>query len=92
MPPVFDRTTPVVDFGATSSPLRSETRRWLLWPAFAYKVLLPRAATLFNVFQRAALDMCRAGVRDAEEIARRLALPPGPRRLRPGAASQHGRS
>jgi hypothetical protein len=76
MPPVFDRTTPVVDFGATSSPLRWKTRRWILWPAFAFKVLLPaRANPPFNVFQRAALDMCRAGVRDAEEIARRLTLP-----------------
>ena len=76
MPPVFDRTTPVVDFGATSSPFRREARRWLVWPALAYKVLLPsRGNPPFNVFQRAALDMCRAGVRDAEEISRRLALP-----------------
>ena len=76
MPPVFDRTTPVVDFGATSSPFKREARRWLVWPALAYKVLLPsRGNPPFNVFQRAALDMCRAGVRDAEEISRRLALP-----------------
>ncbi len=77
MPPVFDRATPVVDFGATSAPFRldRDTRRWFLWPAFAYKVLLPtRGNPPFNVFQRAALDMCRAGVRDVEEIARRLAL------------------
>lgn len=76
MPLVFDRTTPVVDFGATSSPLKWEAKRWFLWPVFAYKVLLPsRGSPPFNVFQRAALDMCRAGVRDAEEIAHRLALP-----------------
>lgn len=76
MPPAFDRTTPVVDFGATSSPFKHEARRWLVWPALAYKVLLPsRGNPPFNVFQRAALDMCRAGVRDAEEIARRIALP-----------------
>jgi hypothetical protein len=76
MPPVFDRTTPVVDFGATSSPLKRGARRWLVWPALAYKVLLAsRGNPPFNVFQRAALDMCRAGVRDAEEISRRLALP-----------------
>jgi hypothetical protein len=76
MPLVFDRTTPVVDFGATSSPFKREARRWFLWPAFAYRVLLPsRGNPPFNAFQRAALDMCLAGVRDAEEIARRLALP-----------------
>lgn len=73
---VFDRTTPVVDFGATSAPFRWDTRRWFLWPVFAYKVLLPaRGNPPFNVFQRAVLDMCRAGVRDVEEISRRLALP-----------------
>ncbi|HPK70985.1 MAG TPA: hypothetical protein PLN93_03500, partial [Vicinamibacterales bacterium] len=73
---MFDRTTPIVDFGATSSPFKREARRWLVWPALAYKVLLPsRGNPPFNVFQRAALDMCRAGVRDAEEISRRLALP-----------------
>jgi len=72
----FDRTTPVADFGATSAPLRWEARKWLVWPAFAFKVLLPaRDNPPFNVFQRAVLDMCRAGVRDAEEISRRLALP-----------------
>lgn len=76
MPPVFDRTTPIVDFGATSSPFKREAHRWLVWPALAYKVLLPsRGNPPFNVFQRAALDMCRAGVRDAEEISRCLALP-----------------
>ena len=76
MPLVFDRTTPVVDFGATSAPVRWNTRRWLLWPAFAYKVLLPvRGNPPFNVFQQAALDMCRAGVREVEDISRRLALP-----------------
>lgn len=59
---VFDRTTPVVDFRATSAPFRWDTRRWFLWPVFAYKVLLPaRGNPPFNVFQRAVLDMCRAG-------------------------------
>ncbi|RKH69402.1 hypothetical protein [Corallococcus aberystwythensis] len=76
MPLLFDRTTPIVDFGVTSSPIKWDTRKWFLWPAFAYKVLLPaRGNPPFNVFQRATLDMCRAGVRDTEEVARRLALP-----------------
>ena len=76
MPPAFDPTTPVVDFGVTSSPFKREAWRWFLWPVFAYRVLLPsRGNPPFNAFQRVALDMCRAGVRDAEEIARRLALP-----------------
>ena len=76
MPLVFDRTTPVVDFRPTSSPFKREVWRWLVWPALAYRVLLPSPSNPpFNVFQRAVLDMCRAGVRSAEEISRRLALP-----------------
>lgn len=76
MPPAFDRTTAVVDFGASSRPLRWGARRWILWPAYAYKVLLPmRGQPPFNVFQRAMLDLCRAGVRHDDDIARRLALP-----------------
>jgi len=72
----FDRTTPVVDFGATTSPLRWESRRWILWPAFAYRVMLPgRANPPFNIIQRGVIEMCRAGVRDLEGISNRLALP-----------------
>jgi hypothetical protein len=72
----FDRTTPVVDFGATSSPLRWESRRWFLWPAFAYRMMLPGSSNLpFNIIQRGVLEICRAGVRDIESISKRLALP-----------------
>lgn len=79
MPPVFDHATPVVDFGATSDPIQLEHRdkEWFVWPALAYKVLLPaRRHPPFNVFQQVVLEMCRAGVRDAEEMARRLTLAP----------------
>lgn len=79
MPPVFDHATPVVDFGATSDPIQLERRdkEWFVWPALAYKVLLPaRRHPPFNVFQQVVLEMCRAGVRDAEEMARRLTLAP----------------
>ena len=77
MQPVFDRSTPVVDFGATSRPLQWGPRKWMLWPALAYKVLIPaRRSAAFNLFQRAMLDMCRAGVRAPDDIASRLALPP----------------
>lgn len=72
----FDRTTQVIDFGATSSPLRWDSRRWLLWPVFAYRVMLPgRTNPPFNIIQRGVLEMCRAGVRDLEGISNRLALP-----------------
>ena len=76
MPLEFDLTTPVVDFSATSSPLKSDARRWILWPAFAYRVMLPgRSNPPFNIIQRAVLEMCQAGRRDIESISSRLALP-----------------
>lgn len=74
----FDRATPIVDLGANSRPLawKRETRQWVLWPVHAYKILVPAARnSALNIFQRAALDLCRAGVRDPEKIANRLALP-----------------
>lgn len=75
MQPVFDRTTPVVDFGPTAQPLGG-TRKWVLWPAFAYKVLLPAPRdSAFNLFQRTVLDLCRAKVRAPSEIQARLVLP-----------------
>jgi hypothetical protein len=75
MQPAFDRSTPVVDFGATSQPLGG-TRKWVLWPAFAYKVLLPaRRDSAFNLFQRTVLGLCHAKVRAPSELQARLALP-----------------
>jgi hypothetical protein len=72
----FDRTTPIIDLGANSYPLRWGSRRWLLWPVHAFKLLIPVARTRhLNVFQRATLDLCRAGVRWPEQISTRLALP-----------------
>lgn len=72
----FDRATPVVDFGATSSPLKWDARRWVLWPAFAYRVMLPGSTTPpFNIIQQGVLEMCRAGVRNLDGISNRLALP-----------------
>lgn len=76
MPLEFDRTTPVVDFGAMSSPLKRGAHRWVLWPAFAYRVMFSsRTNPPFNIIQRGVLEMCRAGVRDLEGISSRLALP-----------------
>lgn len=76
MQPVFDRTTPVVDFAETPSPRSWGQTRWILWPAYAYKVLIPSLGNPpFNIFQRTVLDMCQAGIRDTEEIAEQLGFP-----------------
>jgi hypothetical protein len=73
MQPVFDRATPVVDFGETPSPKNWGVRKWILWPVFAYKVMIPsRGNPPFNIFQRAVLDMCQAGIRTPEQIAKCL--------------------
>jgi hypothetical protein len=73
MQPLFDRSTPVVDFGDTNLPQSWGARQWILWPVYAYKVLIPsRGNPPFNVFQRVVIDMCCAGIHDPEEIARRL--------------------
>lgn len=73
MQPVFDRFTPVVDFGEAPAPKSWGARKWILWPVYAYKVLIPsRGNPPFNIFQRAVLDMCHAGIRDPEQIAKRL--------------------
>ena len=70
MQPVFDRSTPVVDFGDTTSSRSWGARQWILWPAYAYKVLIPsRGNPPFNVFQRVVLDMCRGGIHDPVQIS-----------------------
>jgi len=75
MRPVFDGTTPVVDLGASPWPFGIASRQFFVWPALAYRVVLPfRGCRPFNVFQRAVLDMARAGVRDGRDIAGRLAI------------------
>ncbi len=73
---MFDPATPVVDFVPTSHPHRVANQRWFLWPALAWRVVVPeprRAA--FNAFQHAILSLCRAGVRSGGDIAERLCLP-----------------
>lgn len=72
----FDRTTPIIDLGANSQPLRWGSRRWLLWPVHAFKLLIPTPRNrALNLFQRAVLDLCRAGMRWPEQISARLELP-----------------
>lgn len=75
MPIMFDSMTPVLDFQA-AIPKGAKHKRWLLWPALAYKVLLPqRRASPLNLFQLVVLRLCVAGVRTPAQIEARLALP-----------------
>ena len=73
----FKRDTPVMDF----SPYRPAThsryaeRRFILWPAYSYRIVAPRPRNRpLNLLQRAVLNLCRAGVRELEEMGKKLAI------------------
>jgi hypothetical protein len=71
----FDPQTPVLYYEPDCRPLRyaRKQRRWLLWPAWAHRVVAPLPQPRrFNLFQEYVLKLCGAGVRTAPEIGRRL--------------------
>lgn len=55
--------------------VRPAGREYLLWPAWAYRVVAPRVRDRqLNMFQRAVLGLCRTGLTDAESIGRKLSI------------------
>ena len=70
----FDKTCAIVDLTPTAKPLfYASGRQWLLWPTWAYRVLVPQPKPeRLNLFQRAVLSLCRAGIVHAGEIAQML--------------------
>lgn len=70
----FDKTCAIVDLEPTAKPLSyASGRQWLLWPTWAYRVLVPQPKPeRLNLFQRSVLSLCRAGIVHAGEIAQRL--------------------
>ena len=72
----FAKSTPILDFGPRPHPYRyREGKRYLLWPAFAWQVVapLPRERQL-DVLQKHVMNLCKAGERRPEQIARYLGL------------------
>ncbi|MEZ4302312.1 MAG: hypothetical protein R3B70_45715 [Polyangiaceae bacterium] len=70
----FPRDAAVLDLGP-HAPVRHGDRHYLLWPAWAYRVVAPEVKSRqLNVLQKAALGLCRAGVGTAERIAEKLCL------------------
>lgn len=67
---------PVLDFGPGDSGPKGLHDRWrlhLLWPAWEFRVLAPTTPNRkVNLFERAALGLCRAGVAEAAEVAKLL--------------------
>ena len=71
----FDKTCAIVDLNPTAKPLKAKGHQWLLWPAWAYRVIMPQPAPeRFNLFQWSVLSLCRAGIVGAGEIGQRLNL------------------
>ena len=70
----FNTRTPVLNIYGSKPEGPTE---WLLWPAFAFRALIPEPrSTTLNVFQRAALGLAAGGIRRVEDVAERLLLPP----------------
>jgi hypothetical protein len=73
----FTGETPVLNFGARKpkSQTKMGAREFLLWPAWAYRVVAPIAKTRpLNIFQRAVMGLCRAGQNDSKIIGEKLAI------------------
>lgn len=72
----FDKSSPVVDYRPNCLPhekVSKKTQRWILWPAYAYKVIVPRQKkNNINIFQKYVLLLCRAGVTSPIEIGDKL--------------------
>lgn len=70
----FPRDATILYLGPRA-PIRWRTRRYLLWPAWLYRVVAPEVRERqLNVLQKAVLGLCRAGVGTAERIGARLRL------------------
>lgn len=69
-------STPVLYYKPKNHvPFKQGCRRFLLWPAYGYRVLAPRATRKkTNLFQKAVLGFCRSGQTDAAVIANFLHL------------------
>ena len=70
----FTPEHPVLNFGPRHHE-RWSSRNFLLWPAWAYRVVAPRVRQRqLNVLQRAVMGLCHAGVCRAENLAENLSV------------------
>jgi len=70
----FTPERPVLNFGPRHHA-RWSSRQFLLWPAWAYRVVAPRVRQRrLNVLQRAVMGLCRAGLPQAEVLAQNLSV------------------
>ncbi|MDF1552527.1 MAG: hypothetical protein P1P84_05660 [Deferrisomatales bacterium] len=70
----FTPERPALNFGPRHHA-RWSSRQFLLWPAWAYRVVAPRVRQRkLNLLQRAVMGLCRVGVRRADVIADHLSV------------------
>ena len=70
----FTPERPALNFGPRHHA-RWSARQFLLWPAWAYRVVAPRVRQRkLNVLQRAIMGLCRAGVPRVDAIAEHLSV------------------
>lgn len=75
----FGTESPVLDYGprAHADPGRRNDRVWLLWPAWAFRVIAPEFRHRgVNALQRATLGVLRASRFTAAELGERLGVHP----------------
>jgi len=73
----FGAETPILSYGprAHAKPGARNDRVWLLWPAWAFRVVVPELrARRLNVLQRAVLGVLRASRLTALELGQRLGI------------------
>lgn len=70
----FTPERPALNFGPRSHA-RWGSRRFLLWPVWAYRVVAPQVRQRkLNLLQRAVMGLCRAGVHRVDAIAAHLSV------------------
>lgn len=79
MAALFGRETPVLWYGprAPDNPGKRNQRRYLFWPAWAYRVMAPQERDRrFNRLQMAVLGILTASRLTAQELGHRLGIDP----------------
>lgn len=77
MASAFSPSTEVLFFRPRSHARWHPPRKYLLWPAWVYRVVAPAPRPRrINVLEKAILGLARAGIRRAEQIGPRLHIAP----------------
>ena len=71
----FSRETPILHLRLRPHTQHTATRAYILWPAWMYRVVAPRARRRdLDLFQKAILKLCQTGMRQASDIGDKLRI------------------